>query len=112
MTGFNSTGPHTVDGGEHHITADNVVHHPAFGNPPVRNPKTRGRPRGTFSLATARRKREEQNDLEQRASSARVSLVVLLTQTSASLDLIEVNYVKEALMSALDKIDNARRQCT
>lgn len=38
-------------------SARNVLHHPAFGNPPVKNPKRRGPKKGTISLNSERRRR-------------------------------------------------------
>lgn len=40
------------------MSGDNILYHPAFGNPPVLNPKRRGPKKGTVSINKARRKRE------------------------------------------------------
>jgi hypothetical protein len=48
-------------------TSDNVIHHPAFGGPPVKNPKTRGRPKGTISLRSERRHKEAAKTMLQKS---------------------------------------------
>ncbi len=39
------------------MSTDNIVRHPAFGNPPVKNPRRPGRRKGTISLNVERQKR-------------------------------------------------------
>jgi hypothetical protein len=92
------------------MNASNVISHPRFATAPVKNPRTRGRPKGTASFAMARRRASMRKDIEQQADQVRVSLTDLLARRAPTLSLIELSYVQSVTIDALIIIDEERKK--
>ena len=92
------------------MSASNVISHPKFATAPVKNPRTRGRPKGTASFAMARKRASMRKDIEQEANQVRVSLTDLLARRAPTLNLIELRYVQSATIDALIIVDEERKK--
>ena len=85
------------------MSTDNVLHHPAFGRPLVKNPALRPgpRPKGVTSLAAVRRKRRlHQQSRERREAEKGQTVIQLVSRFLNLVPTLDHNALESVIRTA------------